>query len=81
MVRFDLVPLRQGQTMVAKPKLAYNSLIIGSRVFGSETNLYEILGWNLLKWSDLALGPSFKVKQGYANLKVPISLVLLLLGV
>ena len=58
-VRFGLGPLCQGQTMVAKPKLTYKFLIIGSSVFGSETNLYEILGWNLLKWSDLALGPSF----------------------
>ena len=28
-VRFDLGPLLQGQTRIAKPKSAYNSLIIG----------------------------------------------------
>ena len=28
-VRFDLAPLLQGQTMIAKLKSAYNSLIIG----------------------------------------------------
>ena len=30
-VRFDLVPLLQGQTRIAKLKSAYNSLIIGHR--------------------------------------------------
>ena len=30
-VRFDLGPLLQGQTMVAKLKSAYNSLIIATR--------------------------------------------------
>ena len=33
-VRFDLGPLLQGQTRIAKPKCAYNSLIIGPRGFG-----------------------------------------------
>ena len=38
-MRFDLGPLLQGQTRIAKLKSAYNSLIIGSRVLGCETNL------------------------------------------
>ena len=38
MVRFDLGPL-QGQTRIAKPKCAYNSLIIGPRGLQCETNL------------------------------------------
>ena len=33
-VRFDLGPLLQGQTRVAKLKSAYNSLIIGPRGLG-----------------------------------------------
>ena len=32
-VRFDLGPLLQGQTSIAKHKSAYNSLIIGPRGF------------------------------------------------
>ena len=32
--RFDLGPLLQGQTRIAKLKSAYNSLIIGPRGFG-----------------------------------------------
>ena len=101
-VRFDLVPLLQGKTRIAKLKSAYNSLIIGPRGLQCETNQKEIMGsesfdvvgfdlghllqglrlllvldvcnvkpayrksWaaNLLMWSDLTLGLSFKVKQG-----------------
>ena len=33
-VGFDLGPLLQGQTRIAKPKSAYNSLIIGPRGLG-----------------------------------------------
>ena len=33
-VRFDLGPLRPGQTRIAKLKSAYNSLIIGPRGLG-----------------------------------------------
>ena len=36
---------------------------------------------NLLVWSDLTLGPSFKVKQGWPNLKVLITGLLLVLEV
>ena len=52
-VGFDLGPLLQGQTRIAKGKSAYNSLIIGPR---------SSWAGNLLVWSDLTLGPSLKVK-------------------
>ena len=32
-VRFDLAPILQGQMSIAKHKIAYNSLIIGRRVW------------------------------------------------
>ena len=38
-VRFDLGPLVQGQTRIAKPKSDYNSLIIGPRSLGWYTNI------------------------------------------
>ena len=38
-VRFDLGPLLQGQTRIAKHRSAYNLLIIGPRCLGWETNL------------------------------------------
>ena len=37
MVRFELGPLLQGQTRVAKLKSAHNSLIMDPRVLGCET--------------------------------------------
>ena len=43
-VGFDLGPLVQGQTRIAKLKSAYNSLIIGPRGLQCETNLWEIIG-------------------------------------
>ena len=43
-VGFDLGPLVQGQTRIAKLKSAYNSLIIDPRGLQCETNSYEILG-------------------------------------
>ena len=39
MVRLNLEPLLQGQTSIAKLKSAYDSLIIGPRGLGCETNL------------------------------------------
>ena len=44
-VRFDLGPLLQGQTKIAKLKSAYNLLIIGPRGLQCETNLQDIVGW------------------------------------
>ena len=44
-VGFDLGPLLQGQTRIAKLKSAYNSLIMGPRNLQCETNLWEIMGW------------------------------------
>ena len=49
-VRFDLGPLLEGQTRIAKPKSAYNSLIIGPRCFQCETTLQEIMGLESFDW-------------------------------
>ena len=38
-VGFDLGPLLQGQTRIAKLKIAYNSLIIGPTGLGCQTNV------------------------------------------
>ena len=38
-VRFDFGPLLQGQTRIAKPKSAYNLLIIGGTRLGCQSNL------------------------------------------
>ena len=43
-VTFDLWPILQGQTRVAKPKSAYYSLSICPMVLACETDLQEIMG-------------------------------------
>ena len=53
-VGFDLGPLLQGQTSIAKLKSAYNLLIIGP----SGPTYRKSWAGNLLVWSDL----TFKVK-------------------
>ena len=68
-VRFDLGPLLQGQTRIAKLKSAYNSLIIDPRgqlleVWDGKPTYRKSCAANLLMWSDLTLDPSFKVKRG-----------------
>ena len=55
-------PRVQGQTRIAKLKSAYNSLIIGPRGLGCETNILEIMSWESFGVSDFTLHPSFKVK-------------------
>ena len=57
-VRFDLGPLLQGQTRIAKLKSVYNSL----EVWDGKPTYRKSWAGNLLVWSDLTLGPSFKVK-------------------
>ena len=74
-VRFDLGPLLQVQTRIAKLKRTYNSLIIGPRILQCETNLRKSCAGNLLMWSYLTLGPSFKVKRGQPTIKVLITLL------
>ena len=63
-VRFDLGPLLQGQMRIAKLKSAYNSLIIGPRGLGCKPTCRKSWAGNLLKWTVLTFGPSFKVKRG-----------------
>ena len=63
-VGFDLGPLLQGQLRIAKPKSAYNLLIIGHRGLEWKPTYRKSWAGNLLVWTDLTLGPSFKVKRG-----------------
>ena len=68
-VGFDLGHLFQGQMITAKLKSAYNSLIITRlllvlEVWDGKPTYRKSWAGNLLAWSDLTLGPSFKVKRG-----------------
>ena len=57
MVGFDLGPLLQGQTRIAKLKSAYNWLIIGPRGFQCGTNLWEIICCKSFDVVGFDLGP------------------------
>ena len=66
-VGFDLGPLLQGQTSIAKLRSAYNSLSIGPTgllVWDGKPTCRKSWAGNLLVWWNLTLGPSFKVKRG-----------------
>ena len=62
-VRFDLGPLLQGQTRIAKLKSAYNSLLLVLEVWDGIPTYRKSCAGNLLVWSHLTLGPPFKVKR------------------
>ena len=64
-VRFDLGPLLQGQMRICKLKSASNPLIfLVLDVWDGKPRYRKSWAGNLLLWSDLTLGPYFKVKQG-----------------
>ena len=68
-VGFDLGPLLQGQTGIAKLKRAYNSLISGRRGLQCETNLQEIMGWESSGVVGFDLGPLLQGQMRIAKLK------------
>ena len=68
-VRFDLGPLLQGHTRIAKLKSAYNSLIIGPRGLQCETNLQEIMDWASFDVFRFDLGPLLQGQTRIAKLK------------
>ena len=60
-VRFDLGPLLQGQPRITK---LITRLLLVLEVWDGKPTYMKSWAGNLLVWSDLTLGPSFKVKQG-----------------
>ena len=68
-VRFDLVPLVQGQMRIAKLKSAYNSPIIGPRGLGWYTNIWKIMGWESFGVVRFDLGPLLQGETKIAKLK------------
>ena len=64
-VGFDLWPLLQGQTSIAKLKslkVLITHLLLVLEVWDGKPMCRKSWGGNLLVWSDLTLGLSFKVK-------------------
>ena len=68
-VRFDLGPLLQGHTRIAKVKSAYNLLIIGPRSWQCETNFYEIMCWESSDVVRFDLEPFLQGQTRIAKLK------------
>ena len=56
-------------------------LLLVLEVWDGKPTYRKSLAGNLLVWSDLTLGRSFKVKRGQPNLKVLITRLLLVLDV
>ena len=74
-VGFDLGPLLRGQVRIAKLKSAYNWLIIDPSGLGWQTNIQEIMGGNLLAWSDLTLGPLLQGQVRTAKLAYNLRII------
>ena len=62
---FDLGPLLQGQTRIAKLylKVLITRLLLVVEVWDGKPTYRKSWAGNLLVWSDLTLGLSFKVKR------------------
>ena len=63
-VGFDHGPLLQGQTRIANLKVVITRLLLVLEVCNVKPTYKKSWAANLLMWSDLTLGPCFKVKQG-----------------
>ena len=66
---FDLAPLLQGQTRIAKLKSTYNSLIIGPRGLGWYTILWEIKARESSGVDGFDLGPLLQGQTRKPKLK------------
>ena len=64
MFRFDLGPLLHGQMRIAK--LLITHLLLVLEACNVKPTYRKSWAGNLLMWSDLTLGPSFKVKRRLA---------------
>ena len=62
-------------------KVPITRLLLVLEVWDGKPTYRNSWAGNLLVWSDLTLGLSFKVKQGQPNLKVLITRLLLVLEV
>ena len=61
-VEFDLGSLLQGQMRIAKLKVLITHLLLVIEIWDDKSTYRKSWAENLLVWSDLTLGPSFKVK-------------------
>ena len=69
MVRFDLGPLLQGQTKIAKLKVLITHLLLVLEVWDGKPSYRKSWAGNLLVWSDLTFGPLVQGQMRTAKLK------------
>ena len=62
-LRFNLGPLLQGQIRIAKLKVLITHLLLVIEIWDDKSTYRKSWAENLLVWSELTLGPSFKVKR------------------
>ena len=60
-VRFDLGPLLQGQTKIAKLKVLITRVLLVLEVWDGKPTYRKSWAGILVMWSDLTWDPSFKV--------------------
>ena len=63
-VGFDLGPLLQGQTRIAKLKVLITRLLLVLEVWNGKATYRKSWAGNRLMWSDLTLDSSLKVIRG-----------------
>ena len=71
-VEFDLGPLLQGKTRIAKVKSAYNSLIIGPSGLG-----WQIMGWKSSGVIGFDFGPLLQGQMRIAKVKSAYNLLII----
>ena len=62
-VRFDLGPLLQGQTRIAKFKMLIPHLLLVVQVWDGKPTYKKYWARNLLMYSDLTLGPPSRLNK------------------
>ena len=67
MVTFDIGPLRQGQARTANLKVLITHLLLVLEVCNVKPTCRKSWPENLLMWSDLTLGPSFKATRWFTG--------------
>ena len=73
-VRFDLGPLLQGQTKIAKLKVLITRLLLVLEVSDGKPTYRKSWAGNVFVWLDLTLDLFFKVDRGYCICSISLNM-------
>ena len=76
-VGFDLGPLLQGQTRMAKLKVLITGLLLVLEVWDGKPNILEIMGWKSFGVVRFYLGPLLQGQTRIAKLKSAYNLLII----